>query len=431
MGHVRDLPKKQARRRHRERLRGRPTVADHAARRGARRAQGGAPRTRTRSTSPPTPTARARRSPGTSREALGVRSKKNVRRVIFNEITKKAVQRGLRNPGEARHGPGRRAAGAPHPRPDRRLQAQPPPLEEGRAAASPPAACSRSPCADRRARARDPRLRARGVLDGRPRELEGGEPPPFTRQPPRGRGAARTSTIGNADAGGQPVAPRAGRRGLRRGRGREEGAPPPSRRRRSSPRSCSRRRREARASPSKKTMRIAQRLYEGIELGGDGSRRPHHVHAHRLHARLRRRARRGARAHRADATATTTCRRSRTSTRSKKDAQDAHEAIRPTDVERDPERVKRFLSKDEYALYTLIWNRFVACQMGPRVYDETAVDIEAASLPAPRQGRRCSSTGSSPCTRGPDEKRETRPKEEPVPGADDAAPETRRASCRP
>ncbi len=63
--------------------------------------------------------------------------------------------------------------------------------------------------------------------------------------------------------------------------------------------------------------------------------------------------------------------------KSKKDAQDAHEAIRPTYLDRDPESIKRYLSKDEYALYRLIWNRFVASQMRPAVYDETVVDIEA------------------------------------------------------
>jgi len=61
--------------------------------------------------------------------------------------------------------------------------------------------------------------------------------------------------------------------------------------------------------------------------------------------------------------------------RSKKDAQDAHEAIRPTYFDRDPESIKRFLGKDELKLYGLIWNRFVASQMKPAVYDEIVVDI--------------------------------------------------------
>src|SRR5437667_110549 len=65
--------------------------------------------------------------------------------------------------------------------------------------------------------------------------------------------------------------------------------------------------------------------------------------------------------------------------RSKKDAQDAHEAIRPTAMDYEPERVASYLDKDELALYTLIWNRFVASQMESAVYDATAVDIEAGT----------------------------------------------------
>ena len=65
--------------------------------------------------------------------------------------------------------------------------------------------------------------------------------------------------------------------------------------------------------------------------------------------------------------------------RSGKSAQDAHEAIRPTAVERDPESLARYLAKDELALYTLIYNRFVSSQMNPAVYDRTTVDIESGT----------------------------------------------------
>jgi len=64
--------------------------------------------------------------------------------------------------------------------------------------------------------------------------------------------------------------------------------------------------------------------------------------------------------------------------RTKKGAQDAHEAIRPTALDRPPDRVAPYLSKEELALYTLIWNRFVASQMTPAVFDQTTVDISAA-----------------------------------------------------
>ena len=61
----------------------------------------------------------------------------------------------------------------------------------------------------------------------------------------------------------------------------------------------------------------------------------------------------------------------------KKDAQDAHEAIRPTDPNRTPDSVAQFLSADELKLYRLIWQRFVASQMTPAVFDQTTIDIKA------------------------------------------------------
>jgi DNA topoisomerase-1 len=63
--------------------------------------------------------------------------------------------------------------------------------------------------------------------------------------------------------------------------------------------------------------------------------------------------------------------------RQKKDAQDAHEAIRPTSLDLPPEAVARYLAPDELKLYRLIWNRFVASQMSPSVSEVTSVDIEA------------------------------------------------------
>ena len=63
--------------------------------------------------------------------------------------------------------------------------------------------------------------------------------------------------------------------------------------------------------------------------------------------------------------------------RAKADAQDAHEAIRPTSMQCEPEKVRPFLTPDQYSLYRLIWNRFVASQMPPAVFDETTIEIEA------------------------------------------------------
>src|SRR4029077_15406538 len=63
--------------------------------------------------------------------------------------------------------------------------------------------------------------------------------------------------------------------------------------------------------------------------------------------------------------------------KSKKSAQDAHEAIRPTSTAYHPDEVKQFLSPDQYKLYKLIWQRFLASQMNPALFDQTSVDIGA------------------------------------------------------
>jgi len=63
--------------------------------------------------------------------------------------------------------------------------------------------------------------------------------------------------------------------------------------------------------------------------------------------------------------------------RAKADAQDAHEAIRPTSMEYHPDKVRPYLTPEQYSIYRLIWNRFVASQMPPATFDETTVDITA------------------------------------------------------
>ncbi|OGJ44713.1 DNA topoisomerase I [Candidatus Peregrinibacteria bacterium RIFOXYA12_FULL_33_12] len=62
--------------------------------------------------------------------------------------------------------------------------------------------------------------------------------------------------------------------------------------------------------------------------------------------------------------------------KSKKGAQEAHEAIRPTDLSRTPEFLKKFLNKEQYKLYELIWKRTLACQMAEAIFDRVSVDIE-------------------------------------------------------
>jgi len=60
---------------------------------------------------------------------------------------------------------------------------------------------------------------------------------------------------------------------------------------------------------------------------------------------------------------------------SKKSAQEAHEAIRPTNLARDPEKLRQYLNQDQYKLYLLIWRRLVASQMNPAIYDTVSADI--------------------------------------------------------
>ncbi|MGO9830654.1 MAG: type I DNA topoisomerase [Myxococcaceae bacterium] len=127
---------------------------------------------------------------------------------------------------------------------------------------------------------------------------------------------------------------------------------------------------------AKKTMTLAQRLYEGVELGEEGQvglitymrtdsvrLSPDAVEALRGFIRTRY----GQEALPDEPVIF----------KGRKSAQDAHEAIRPTSLDYPPERVRPFLEPDMARLYELIWNRFVACQMKPAVYDATTADISA------------------------------------------------------
>jgi len=126
----------------------------------------------------------------------------------------------------------------------------------------------------------------------------------------------------------------------------------------------------------KKTMMLAQKLYEGVELGAEGSVG--------LITYMR------TDSTRVSETALGEVRdfiqtqygndylpAKATHYRSKKDAQDAHEAIRPSDVSRTPDALAQYLNKEELKLYRLIWQRFVASQMTPAVFDQTTIDIQA------------------------------------------------------
>jgi DNA topoisomerase I len=126
----------------------------------------------------------------------------------------------------------------------------------------------------------------------------------------------------------------------------------------------------------KRTMILAQRLYEGIELGKDGSVGLI-TYMRTDSTRISEDALQETRAYIAVKFGPEFLPESANIYKSKKDAQDAHEAIRPTSMEYSPDDVAKYLAEDELKLYRLIWNRFVASQMTPAVFDQTTIDIAA------------------------------------------------------
>jgi DNA topoisomerase-1 len=127
---------------------------------------------------------------------------------------------------------------------------------------------------------------------------------------------------------------------------------------------------------ARKTMLLAQRLYEGLEIGDEGS-----VGLITYMRTDSTRVAEGALSAVRGYILTTFGKDYLPSApihyKSKKDAQDAHEAIRPTDATRNPDSIKKYLSPDEFKLYKLIWQRFVASQMTPAVFDQTTINISA------------------------------------------------------
>src|SRR5258706_1507305 len=124
----------------------------------------------------------------------------------------------------------------------------------------------------------------------------------------------------------------------------------------------------------RRTMRIAQNLYEGIELGDEGSTGLI-TYMRTDSARISAEAETRVHAWIKDKHGDKYTGSART-VKASPGAQDAHEAIRPTDVNRTPDSIKQYLSADEFKLYDLIWRRFVASRMVPAVYDQTQVEIE-------------------------------------------------------
>ena len=126
----------------------------------------------------------------------------------------------------------------------------------------------------------------------------------------------------------------------------------------------------------KKTMMLAQKLYEGVELGDEGSVGLI-TYMRTDSTRVSDTALGEVREYINRQYGVNYLPEKAVYYRSKKDAQDAHEAIRPTEVSRTPDSLAKYLKPEELKLYRLIWQRFVASQMMPAVFDQTTIDIQA------------------------------------------------------
>ena len=126
----------------------------------------------------------------------------------------------------------------------------------------------------------------------------------------------------------------------------------------------------------KRSMMIAQRLYEGVDLGDEGTVGLI-TYMRTDSTRVSNDAIAEVRELIAKEYGPEFCPETPNFFKSKKDTQDAHEAIRPTSAARHPDTIKKYLQEDEYKVYKLIWQRFVASQMNPAVFDQTTVDIDA------------------------------------------------------
>jgi DNA topoisomerase-1 len=127
----------------------------------------------------------------------------------------------------------------------------------------------------------------------------------------------------------------------------------------------------------KRTMMLAQKLYEGVELSKEEGAVGLITYMRTDSTRVSNDALEEVRALIADRYGAAYRPEKPNFYKSKKDAQDAHEAIRPTSVLRTPESLAKYLAEDELKLYRLIWMRFVASQMTPAVFDQTTIDVTA------------------------------------------------------
>ena len=143
---------------------------------------------------------------------------------------------------------------------------------------------------------------------------------------------------------------------------------------------------------TQKTMMIAQQLYEGVNVKGEGTvGLVSYIRTDSF--RISDEAYEAAVAFIKETYGDAFVNPERIVYKSKGKTQDAHEAIRPTNVSRTPESIKDSLSKDQYRLYKLIWERFVASQMSPAVYDTLSVKLAARDYTFRASGSRLRFSG--------------------------------------
>jgi DNA topoisomerase I len=130
---------------------------------------------------------------------------------------------------------------------------------------------------------------------------------------------------------------------------------------------------------AKKTMMLAQQLYEGIEMGKQGTV-GFITYMRTDSTRISEVAQKEANEYIVNKYGEDFIKQSERKEKKQQKAQDAHEAVRPTSTLRDPSSVKQFLSRDQYRLYKLIWERFVASEMAPAIMDTMSVDLVNGSV---------------------------------------------------
>lgn len=129
--------------------------------------------------------------------------------------------------------------------------------------------------------------------------------------------------------------------------------------------------------PPRRTMSIAQQLYEGVDITGEGTvGLITYMRTDSL--RLSEEAIAAARSFILDRYGQAYYPEKPRRYKTKSGAQDAHEAIRPSDVRLDPDSIRKDLTAEQYKLYKLIWSRFLSCQMASAVYDSVSIDVESA-----------------------------------------------------